>query len=143
VVSSVDLRTRTGSPIAAEAGTVIQGSDTALVTVAHNDDPIRLGRTVLDSLAANLANRSVHETFLRKHQVRPQAVDNPLMHDFRASACSLRMGRAHTAPPSFFITTCEGRLSIDHPAWVFDDSDPTFAWNSALTRALLHIADRA
>ncbi|MBB4853992.1 hypothetical protein HNP40_001372 [Mycobacteroides chelonae] len=39
------------------------------------------------------------------------------------------------SPPSFFITTCDGRLSIHHPAWVAGESDPTVAWSAALRRA--------
>jgi hypothetical protein len=153
VMSSVDLRTRVGTPFAAEAGTVIQGADTAILTVALHDDAIRLGRAVLDSLATNLSSRNVHEAYLRRREVRPEAALNLLMvtnwgrvpafslprdvqvHDFRASACGLGSGRAHTAPPSFFISTFDGRLGIDHPAWVSDSSDPTLAWTSALERA--------
>jgi hypothetical protein len=159
VVSSVDLRTRAGAPIAAEAGTVIQGADTAVVTVAPHDDAIRLGRAVLDSLATNLANHTVHEAYLHRREVRPHGADNLLMvtnwgrvpalrlphgvqvHDFRASAYGRGMGRAHAAPPSFFISTCDGRLSIDHPAWVSDGSDPTLAWTSALERAFVRITE--
>ena len=159
VVSSVDLRTRAGAPIAPEMGTVIQGLDTAVVTVTGDDDPIRLGRAVLKSLAVNLANRDVHQTFLRSQELRRPEARNPLMvanwgriptlqlpsgvrvNDFRASAHGLRMDRAHTAAPSFFITTCDGRLSIDHPAWVIDDSAPTVAWGPALQRAFLRITD--
>jgi hypothetical protein len=52
------------------------------------------------------------------------------------------MERAHTAPPSFFVTTFEGWLSVDHPLWVIDGSDPTRAWAAALERAFRRIADR-
>ncbi len=159
VVSSVDLRARAGTPIAAEAGTVIQGFDTAVVLVAPDDDPLRLARAVLDSLSANLANRNVHRAFLRTQEVRRSEVANALMvtnwgriptlrfppgvrvNDFRASARGLRMERAHAAAPSFFVTTCDGRLGVDHPAWVVDDSDPTVAWRAALERAFHRIAE--
>ena len=158
VVSAVDLRSRGGAPIAPEEGTVIQGLDTAVVTVDRDDDPFRLGRAVLDSLRANLANKIVHQTFLRNQEIGRPGIDKPLMvanwgripalqlppgvrvNDFRASARGLRMDRAHTAAPTFFVTTCDGRLGIDHPAWVTDDSDPTTAWSSALERCLLRIA---
>lgn len=153
VVSSVDLRTRVGTPIAAEAGTVIQGSDTATVEIRPDDDPVRIGRAVLDSLAGGLSRRTVQEAFLRPENIWRQPVANPLMvtnwgripalllpkglwvNDFRASASGTRTGRATAAPPSFFITTCEGRLSLDHPAWVTDGSDPTVSWTGALRRA--------
>lgn len=160
VVSSVDLRTRAGEPLAPEAGTVIQGLDTAVITVGLDDDPIRLGAVVLDSLSANLTSRKVHETFLRNQQVRPRTIAQPLMvtnwgripplplpsgirvRDFRAFARGLRMDRAQTMPPSFFITTCDGRLSIDHPAWATDDADPTLAWNAALQDAVRRVVGR-
>jgi hypothetical protein len=58
------------------------------------------------------------------------------VHDFRATVRGRYIGlRATTLPPSFFITTCDGRLSIDHPAWVADESDPTIGWTDALGRA--------
>ncbi|MGC7322906.1 acyltransferase, partial [Mycobacteroides abscessus subsp. massiliense] len=53
--------------------------------------------------------------------------------DFRATARGWRIRlRATTLPPSFFVTTCEGQLSLDHPVWVADESDPTLAWTAAL-----------
>ncbi|WP_078289986.1 acyltransferase [Mycobacterium sp. D16R24] len=153
VVSSVDLRARVGPPLAAEAGTVIQGSDTATVEIEVQDDPARIGRAVLDSLAEGLARRTTHQAFLSPRDIWRQPASNPLMvtnwgripalrlpdglrvDDFRASAGGLRAGRATTAPPSFFVTTCDGRLSVDHPVWVNDESDPTDAWTAALGRA--------
>ncbi|MFA4081478.1 phthiocerol/phthiodiolone dimycocerosyl transferase family protein [Mycobacteroides salmoniphilum] len=153
ITSSVDLRTRTGAPIAAAQGTVIQGADTAILAVAPDDDPLRLARAVLDSLAGGLADHSVHQAFLRYPQPQ-QSIENPLMvtnwgqipplrlpeglrvHDFRATVRGWRIGlRATTLPPSFFITTCDGRLSLDHPVWVIDESDPTVVWTAALGRA--------
>ncbi|MEU9808607.1 acyltransferase [Mycobacterium sp. NPDC050853] len=153
VVSSVDLRTRIGPPLAAEAGTVIQGADTAAIEVLPEDDPVRIGRAVLGSLADGLSQRAVHQVFLRPRDIWRQPVTNPLMvtnwgriptlrlpegvqiHDFRASASGSRTSRAAVAPPTFFITTCEGRLSLDHPTWVADESDPTLAWTGALGRS--------
>lgn len=154
LTSSVDLRTRTEAPIAAAQGTVIQGADTAILAVLPDDDPLRLARAVLDSLAAGLADHTVHQVFLHQPPLRQQCVENPLMvtnwgpiptlplpeglrvHDFRATVRGRHIGlRATTLPPSFFITTCDGRLSIDHPAWVADESDPTIAWAEALGRA--------
>ncbi len=153
LTSSVDLRTRTDAPIAAAEGTVIQGADTAMLAVAPDDDPLRLARAVLDSLAGGLADHSVHQAFLR-HPQPQQSIENPLMitnwgripplrlpealhiHDFRATVRGWRIGlRATTLPPSFFITTCNGRLSVDHPLWVVGEPDPTVAWTAALGRA--------
>lgn len=158
VVSSVDLRARAGSPIGAEAGTVIQGSDTATIEIGpEGGDPVRIGRAVLDSLTQGLARRTAHQAFLRPQNIGRQPIANPLMvtnwgripvlrlpigarvHDFRASASGLRTERAAAAPPSFFITTCDGRLSLDHPVWVSDESDPTIAWTAALRRAFHRI----
>ncbi|MFD6199259.1 acyltransferase [Mycobacteriaceae bacterium NPDC060252] len=152
LTSSVDLRTRTDAPIAAAEGTVIQGADTVILAVAPDDDPLRLARAVLDSLAGGLVDHSVHQAFLRYPQ--QQSIENPLMvtnwgqipplrlpdglriHDFRATVRGGRIGlRATTLPPSFFVTTCDGRLSLDHPAWVIGESDPTVAWTAALGRA--------
>lgn len=153
VVSSVDLRARVGPPLAAEAGTVVQGSDTTTVQTGMQDDPARIGRAVLDSLAEGLARRTTQQAFLSPRDIWRQPVANPLMvtnwgripalrlpdglrvDDFRASAGGLRTDRATAAPPSFFITTCDGRLSLDHPVWVNDESDPTHAWTAALGRA--------
>lgn len=154
LTSSVDLRTRTDAPIAAAEGTVIQGADTVILAVAPDDDPLRLARAVLDSLAGGLADHSVHQAFLRYPQPLQQSIENPLMvtnwgqipplhlpeglrvHDFRATVRGARIGlRATTLPPSFFITTCDGRLSLDHPVWVIGESDPTVAWTAALGRA--------
>lgn len=154
LTSSVDLRTRTGAPITAAQGTVIQGADTAILAVTPDDDPSRLARAVLDSLAGGLADRSVHQAFLRPAPLHQPSIENPLMvtnwgripplhlpeglrvHDFRATVRGGRIRlRATTLPPSFFITTCDGRLSLDHPTWVADESDPTLAWTSALGRA--------
>ncbi len=159
VVSSVDLRTRVGAPIAAADGTVIQGSDTAAVAIRPHDEPTRVGRAVLDSLADGLSHRTVHQAFLRPQAIWRQPATNPLMvtnwgrippllfpkgvwvNDFRASASGLRTGTVASAPPSFFITTCDGRLSLDHPAWVSDGSDPTALWTAALRRAFDRILD--
>lgn len=154
LTSSVDLRTRTGTPITAVQGTVIQGADTAALTVTPNDDPLRLARAVLDSLAGGLADGSVHQAFLRNPLPQQPSTENPLMvtnwgripplrlpealrvHDFRATVRGRRIGlRATALPPSFFVTTCDGRLSLDHPVWVADESDPTLAWTAALGRA--------
>lgn len=44
LTSSVDLRTRTGAPITAVQGTVIQGADTATLAVTSDDEPLRLAR---------------------------------------------------------------------------------------------------
>ncbi|CPZ28131.1 Possible conserved polyketide synthase associated protein [Mycobacteroides abscessus] len=150
LTSSVDLRTRTGKPITAAQGTVIQGADTATLAVTSGDDPLRLARAVLDSLASGLVDRRVHQAFLR-HQPLQQSVENPLMvtnwgripalrlpaglriRDFRATVRGWRIRlRATTLPPSFFVTTCEGQLSLDHPVWVADESDPALAWTAAL-----------
>lgn len=159
VESSVDLRTRTGPALPAEAGTVIQGSDGAVVLVEPNDDPIRLGRAVLRSLAHNLAKGLVHTRLLRSQDLRGRGAEPPLMvtnwgrvpplhlpegvrvHDFRASASGARAGvrRVRSAPPSFFVTTCGGQLSLDHPAWVSDGSDPTVAQSVALAKAFERI----
>ncbi|WP_078312466.1 MULTISPECIES: acyltransferase [unclassified Mycobacterium] len=153
VVSSVDLRARVGPPLAAEAGTVIQGSDTTTVEIGVQDDPARIGHAVLDSLAEGLTRRTTHHALLSPRDIWREPISNPLMvtnwgripalrlpdelrvDDFRASAGGLRTGRATTAPPSFFITTCDGRLSLDHPVWVAGESDPTVAWTAALGRA--------
>ncbi|WP_408645839.1 phthiocerol/phthiodiolone dimycocerosyl transferase family protein [Mycobacteroides stephanolepidis] len=154
LTSSVELRTRTDVPIDAAQGTVIQGADTAILTVVPDDDPLRLARAVLDSLAGGLADHTVHQVFLRRPQLQHQSLENPLMvtnwgriptlplpeglrtHDFRATVRGRRIGlRATTLPPSFFVTTCDERLSIDHPAWVADESDPTIGWTEALGRA--------
>ncbi|WP_448404019.1 phthiocerol/phthiodiolone dimycocerosyl transferase family protein [Mycobacteroides chelonae] len=154
LTSSVDLRTRTAAPITAAQGTVIQGVDTAILAVVPDDDPLRLARAVLDSLASGLADHTVHQVFLCQPQRQHPCIENPLMvtnwgpipalrlpeglrvHDFRATVRGRHIGlRATTLPPSFFITTCDGRLSIDHPAWVADESDPTIGWTEALGRA--------
>ncbi|MUM17089.1 acyltransferase [Mycobacterium sp. CBMA271] len=152
-VSSVDLRTRAGQPLAVAAGTVIQGSDTATIAVRSGDDPVRIGRAVLDSLADGLSRRTVHHAFLRPRDIWRKPAANQMLvtnwgripalrlpegvrlHDFRASASGVRSGRATAAPPSFFVTTCDGRLSLDHPVWAADGSDPTVAWTRALRRA--------
>lgn len=151
LTSSVDLRTRTGAPITAVQRTVIQGADTATLAVTSDDEPLRLARAVLDSLASGLVDRRVHQAFLRHQPLQQQSVENPLMvtnwgripalrlpaglriHDFRATARGWRIRlRATTLPPSFFVTTCEGQLSLDHPVWLADESDPTLAWTAAL-----------
>ncbi|ORA58549.1 acyltransferase [Mycobacteroides franklinii] len=154
LTSSVDLRTRTGAPITAAQGTVIQGANTAILAVTPDDDPSRLARAVLDSLAGGLADHSVHQAFLRPAPLHQPSIENPLMvtnwgripplhlpeglrvNDFRATVRGGRIRlRATTLPPSFFITTCDGRLSLDHPTWVADESDPTLGWTAALGRA--------
>lgn len=158
LTSSVNLRTRTVAPITATQGTVIQGADTAILAVGPDDDPLRLACAVLESLGSGLMGQTVHQAFLRQPRLQQQPTENPLMvtnwgripvlrlphrariHDFRATVRGRHIGlRATTLPPSFFITTCDGRLSIDHPAWVADESDPTVAWSAALRRAFDHV----
>lgn len=150
VSSSVDLRSRVNPPLRAADGTVIQGADHAVVDAAG--DPWSIGREVLASLSAGLANHAVHQIFpsgagLRPPELNPLLVSNwgripPLRfpadisaHDFRASAAGVGGTQTHTSPPAFFVSTFAGRLGIDHPLWVVDDGDPSAAWNAALHRA--------
>ncbi|MUM17088.1 acyltransferase [Mycobacterium sp. CBMA271] len=71
-MSAVDLRARLDPVVPAEGGTNVLGADNAVVTVDPGGDVFTMGRAVLDSIAANLANQTIHQGFLHQWDMREQ-----------------------------------------------------------------------
>lgn len=69
-MSAVNLRTRLNPPVPPEAGTSVLGVDLAPVSVDPHGDVFGLGRAVLDSIATNLANQSIHQWLLHQWDMR-------------------------------------------------------------------------
>lgn len=71
-MSAVDLRARLNPVVPAEGGTNVLGADHAVVRMDPHSEAYTLGRAVLDSIAANLANQRIHQGFLHQWDMREQ-----------------------------------------------------------------------